>query len=190
MTSNVETTAAPLVPRPILDGPVGIRGFLLLFTVGQIVALLINGAQLPSLLEGFAPDVWALGNSIPAYRPMVVIEALGQVAIIGCGAIGLWLLLRKDVRTPRFYRIFLAFVVGYGLIELGGSHLVYSDFIELATQAGQPTQDLEGLRREASTTALRMIAGCLVWGLYWRKSKRVANTFVEVPAVDSASRGA
>lgn len=183
MTSSAETPAAELTP-PIpssVRGPIGIRGFLLFFTVGQIAAVLFGLTQVPALLEGFTADAWALGNSSPVYRPMVIIEAIAQLATIGCGAVGLWLIFRKDARAPRFYRVFLAAVVGYGLIELSGMYLVYSDLLELAVQAGQPTQELEGLQQEANTTAVRGIAYSFIWLAYWHNSKRVSNTFVRTP---------
>ena len=111
-----------------LQGPKGIGGWLLLFTVGQILALILNVRSAIDL-SGFSEEAWALGEYITVYRPLIIIEAIGSVLLCIGGAVGLSLILLKKPQTPRFYTMFLAFVVGFGLIAFVGVALLYPKLI-------------------------------------------------------------
>jgi hypothetical protein len=184
---STKEPASQIGPLPSLDrlqGPAGIGGWLLLFIVGQIVALILN-LQSAIDLSGFSREAWALGDHISIYRPLVVAEEAWALLLCIGSVVGLILLLRKRPETPRFYVVFLTFVAGYGLLEFGGMELLYPKLIAYIQTLGGATAGLVEQRSSQSTVGLRQIAYSLIWLLYWRTSRRVANTFP--PALAQAS---
>ncbi len=159
------------------QGESGIGGLLVLFIVTQATAILFSIVQSPTIIAGFRPDSWALGERASLYRPLLLFEALGQGARLVCMVFGLVLLLRRRPSTPRFYQIFLAAAIVFGLVDAVGVWATYGQLLPLIAQSGQPANLVESAREQSVVSALRMAGYAGIWFLYWRGSERVHRTF-------------
>lgn len=159
------------------QGPKGIGGWLLLFVVGQVLSLILNVRNALDLSK-FSQDAWSLGDHVSLYRPLIVIEELCTVLLCVGGVVGLILLIRKKPQTPRFYFDYLVFVAGFGLLEIGGMALLLPRLAAFIHASGGSTEALIQDQSALNATELQQIAYGLVWLLYWRKSRRVASTFI------------
>src|SRR2546427_2352889 len=88
-------------------GPRGIGGWLAFFVVSQLISAALTLVSLIGNLDAFRGDAWALGDQVPVYRPLVIIETVAQVALVALIAVGLALLFKQHPSTKTFYTRFL-----------------------------------------------------------------------------------
>ena len=161
--------------EPSRDEPIG--GLLLVFLVMQGATLLLDAVALRTLPATFQPGTWALGALSPLYRPLVVAEAVARVLVVVLPVIGFALTFRRSPLAPPVWIGYLAFCVGYGLLEVIGTRLVASQLAAPLLQRGESTREVERLAREATITGARTMIYGVFWGAYWLVSERVARTF-------------
>ena len=113
--------------------------------------------------------------SVPYFQLFVVAEVVCQVVLLAGLVAGLVMIFKRHFRTPVYYQLLLAFVVVFGLIELAGTYLTFGVLADLAGDEVGDDASLDTFQAYAS--GARMIVWALIWTLYWRRSKRVANTF-------------
>ena len=116
------------------------------------------------------------------FQLFVVTEVVCQVVLLAGIVTGLVMIFKRHFRTPAYYQVLLAFVVVFGLIELAGTYLTFGALAELAGDEVSDEVSLDAYQAYAS--GARMILWAGIWTLYWRRSKRVANTFAARPAAE------
>ena len=177
----------PAVPRraPTFELPRGtdrIGGWLLLFLITQGVSALYVLSRAGALMDALSPDAWVVGNYVPHYRLLAVVElvmGLGQAVL---APIGIAFAIRRSRRTPLFFETLLAAMFAYQALEMLVAPQVFGDIIALARRAGTLTPALE---RSGDSLVFRTARGmgyAALWFFYWLRSSRVAATFRE-PAV-------
>jgi hypothetical protein len=193
MDSDSPSAEAGPTPRGFrpFPGPVGVEGFLLFFVIVQVAALGINFVRLLRLAAGITLETWSLGDVVPGFRPLIVSEVVMNLVLVVGAAFGLWLLSRKDARTPAYHVAFLCLVAVFGITEIVGAALVYPRLVAVVADAGNATDQLQQAQTQSLTGGFRMIIGGLLWAWYWHASERVANTFTRRAPADAAiARGA
>ena len=158
-------------------GPRGIGGWLAFFVVSQLISVALTLANVIGNLDAFSGDAWALGDQVPIYRPLLIVETVAQVALVALIAVGLTLTFKLHPSTKTFYTRFLLGVFIYAVIEFAGLKLLYGQMTDLVVSAGQPTTELEESGSKATVATLRLALYSLIWLAYWKQSVRVANTF-------------
>ena len=170
-----------------LTTPKGIAGWLMLFVIGQVITAIVAAVRLPSSLTTFSSPTWSIGDQVPLYHFLLVLEALADFVLLFGAVTGLVLIWRRHPSTPRFVQVYLLFILLYGVVELSLLPRVYDGMSALVRQNGGSTTELDDERLEAIGNTGRMAAYAAVWILYWLRSRRVANTFAQPRAL---TRGA
>lgn len=169
-------------------GPVGVRGWLLWLGIGQVFGVLVGLTSWGTLGESLGGDVWAFGEQVRWHRPLLLLETAAQVAMPIAGVVGLFLISRRDPMTPTFYVWFLGLLAAYGVAGYIGIQAVSTELEALLARHGGSLEEVRQMRTDATSNALRLVAVGLVWGLYWRRSRRVKNTFgATLPATTHAT---
>lgn len=158
------------------EGPRGLGGWITVFLIAQTVAFGVAVYRLPGALTFFSDGTWELGEQIKVLRPILLIEtAFHFLGLVGL-PLGFYLTLRRSPATPLFWRVFLALLVTYAVVDLMAVLVMRFELANLMT-----ARELEAWQAEMKSAfrqAVRQMAGSLLWLGYWWRSVRVANTFV------------
>ena len=148
----------------------GIGGWLLLFVIGRVIALLAWAPQFRTSWHNYVGSI-GIATAVTGMQPLIVLETV--VAFLGfpLTLVGLVLLLRRSPYAPRYWFAFLAFTAAYSLLDVGVMHFIRAG-LERFVDPGSKTG---GGRSHLAT--LELAAFSLLWALYWAKSQRVRATF-------------
>ena len=160
--------------------PRGLGGWLILVAIGLIVTPL----RLVYLLVGtytpiFANGKWAALTSEsgaayhPLWRPVLLLEIIGNAALAIAAVIGLVLFFRRSVLFPRFMIGFYVFGALFLMTDF-----VLSRRIPAVASSGDPS---------GGRDLARSIVTCAIWVPYMLKSRRVHKTFREGGVTDEAA---
>lgn len=148
----------------------GIGGWLLLFVIGRVIALLAWAPQFRTSWHNYLGSI-GIATAVTGMQPLIVLET--AVAFLGfpLTLVGLVLLLRRSPYAPRYWFAFLAVTAGYSLLDVGVMHFIrpgLERFVDPGSKTGGGRSHL---------AALELAAFSLLWALYWAKSQRVRATF-------------
>lgn len=137
----------------------GVRGWLLLFTLGLLPHLALSGAYLADAMR-----------SRTAGGPWLVLATL---TLVGHGT-GLALILRRHRLAPAFFTLYLPLSIAAALLTPG----VGAAQAEEAVRLGMidPSEQARVAASAPGRIALAVAVGALCLG-YWLKSRRVRATF-------------
>ncbi|MGJ4857842.1 DUF2569 domain-containing protein [Labrys sp. La1] len=152
---------------PPVVGPVGIGGWLVLPLLDIVITPFYSVYEVYSMLTGWdllGPNVGgAVDGRFEAARLPLLAYAFTSVARGALAAYCLSLMLKRSPQTPRWMIIYYAIEFMFGFLDF---------FINRA---------LEGILQQAGSQDYWIlafnIAICLIWIAYFRRSRRVANTF-------------
>lgn len=153
--------------------PKGIGGWLVLPALGLLISpirfcFLFYSSILPSLM----PATWnALTNSnSPAYHPLwgplIVFESISNLALFIFTLRLLWLFFKKSNRVPGLVVIWLVLSMALQVVDI----LFAAQIPAVAVQQN----NLESVK-----DLTRSLVAAVIWIPYFKRSKRVKNTFVE-----------
>lgn len=150
-----------------IAGPVGIGGWLLLPLLDILINPFYSAYEIYSTLTGWnllGPFVGgAEDGRFEAARLPLLAYAFTSVVRAALAAYCLYLMLKRSPRTPRWMIIYYAVELVLGFLDFF-LHRVVEDMLQQANP-----QDY---------WVLPFIAAiCLIWIAYFRRSRRVANTF-------------
>lgn len=152
----------PLVPiSQTGTGPSGVGGWLLFYCIALTIL-----SPLLSLIQA-AGTIDATGK-VPGMRAPLLVETGGVLLLVGCGVIVgilLW------IRHPAALRIVKAFLIG----RL--TAFVIIEIITLVLMRDMESRLLEAGIGGAVGSTIREAIYFLIWWFYFKRSKRVANTF-------------
>src|SRR5262249_37250424 len=99
--------------------PVGISGWLLLFTIGQIATpLTIIGRSGPMFESLDNSPLWDAGGFVWFLRPLIVIERLIRMMQVALPVIGVILIVRRSRFTPRFWVAYFSVMFAYTMTDI------------------------------------------------------------------------
>jgi hypothetical protein len=153
----------------------GVRGWLLLFVIGQIGVVLVQLLGLPAAWAPFTNGSLDLAGQFILLGPLLVVEFLAHVAQIVLPAVGLTLIFRRSRYAPAFWVSYLLLLVGYAVLDVVGTQVVFSQMTEVFGTEALGTAQTE--ISAARITNLRLGFAATLWAAYWIKSERVAVTF-------------
>lgn len=152
--------------NPILRGSVtGIGGWLILAAIFIPISIINVLFSSINSLKALEPGVWdslttpGLSTFIPYFSEFFIFEMILNASIIILLLYAAFLFYRKSARLPKFFILMLAYSF---LAQI-------ADFT--AASAILPTD-------VSYRHMLQALVPLIVWGLYFTKSKRVKNTFV------------
>jgi hypothetical protein len=158
----------------------GIGGWLALFALGRVVAIVVTLKQTGSSWRDYAGSA-GIGAAVNGLGPLILLETVVAFVSLPLALGGLILLLRRSPYAPRF---FFAFLVFNAVFPLGDAFAM--SFIEPGLKRLVGADALANKDVNSRLSALiRQAAFSLIWALYWVKSKRVRATF-GAGALDSA----
>jgi hypothetical protein len=146
------------------------------FILGQIVTVLLLLVRIPEVWQPFNDGTWAFGSVLTGLRFILIIETAFHLIQIVVPTIGIYLTVKHDHKTPRFWFAYLASVVVYGIIDVFGAGQVQNQMGQILGNS-QEMQRSSADMQAAQVLNLRLILWALVWVLYWCRSKRVQHTF-------------
>jgi len=150
-----------------IDGPTGVGGWLGFFVVA--LGLISPGAGLVQMLSLYSdPSIAAAFGS--SWTPVQIAEwTLFALSVAGCWYL-VWRLLNVQARST-----VPVVIAGIWLISVGGVAL---EFLVVALGSDVALGTLVGT---GGVEVVRPIIFCTIWTLYFRVSKRVANTYRDEP---------
>ena len=153
----------------------GVGGWMIWFLFGQGVTILWTLVELPTAYAPFHDGTWEMGQVLPAFQPILMLELLVSSIQIAAPALGMYLTLTRDPRAPRLWFVYLATMLVYSIVEVVGWQELRS---ELARSFGQAAAD-EASKEIASDMmrTARTILWAPIWMAYWSVSRRVRVTF-------------
>jgi len=153
--------------------PKGIGGWLVLPTLGLLISPLRFGFQFySSMLPVLVPSAWnALTNSSsPAYHPLwgplIVFEVVSSLALFIFTLRLLWLFFKKSNRVPELFVMWFVLSVALQVVDI----LFAAQIPAVAVQQ----TDFESVKDLISS-----LFAAAIWIPYFKRSKRVKNTFIE-----------
>ncbi len=146
----------------------GFGGWFVWFFISTVAGIAYQGYWL--VRSGGYLHAWST-SQLPQARVVLGIEVVLTFIRIGLfigRAAGLWLFVNEDRRTPAFWTGYFTAAVPVQLVFrlLGAA---------LASRALDETFATAALANARGT--LGPIAVCVVWAFYWRRSRRVRNTY-------------
>ena len=159
--------------------PSGIRGWLLLFVIGQIALVIYAVAVLPSVV-GSTIRQWPRGHNISMLRPVLTLGLFGSLFTTVLPLIGLGLIQTRSPDAPRYWSTCLAFMALYAAAAFILNVVLSNQLVNVVGPAG--AHDAAKSLDERNGGYIRMVVGTLIWASYWRRSLRVRNTFGATPA--------
>ena len=167
----------PAPPGPptdeyIADQPVGIRGWLTLFIIGQSIAFVVHAVRFPEALEGISGVAWHLGPVASLMRPMLVFETAFHVLQLLAPVVGLYLIVRRNRYAPRFLFAYMSAAAVFVVVDMATLPLLSRQLAPF-----QEGVDPNAETNKASRENLRALIGSILWAGYWVKSRRVRVTF-------------
>jgi hypothetical protein len=172
---RVSVAGPPLVDQapPLLSEQklCGLGGWLILVCIGLFVSPLLILFNLGSGWEGYlSQSVWQEvamphgGQYHPLWAPLLMVELMGNIALLGWVVLLLILFFGKRRLFPKLYIAFLLANLCLVLFDTVGAQLIPY----LAEQSGPDSM------RDLTRAAF----GAAIWGSYMTKSRRVKLTFV------------
>lgn len=158
----------------------GIGGWLVLFTLGRTVAILLTLGQIGPTWHNYVGSI-GIAAAVNGMRPLVVLETVIAFISLPLQIVGLMLVVRRSPYAPRFWFAFLAVNAVYVLGDALALSLIEPQLRTLAGGAALTPKDVNS----ALQGPVRQAVFTLAWALYWVKSKRVRATF-GAGALDSA----
>ncbi|AIQ70823.1 DUF2569 domain-containing protein [Paenibacillus graminis] len=156
----------------IPHGPSGLGGWLVLVQIGLIATLFLVALQLLNYnLPSFNPEYWDILTSKegelyhPLWAPLIIFEAASNVLLLLLCVFTLVLFYQKKALLPRMIILLYCINLLISVIDY-----TLSLNIPLINEMG----GVNGIR-----DLLRSLFTCIIWVAYFRKSERVANTFVQ-----------
>lgn len=151
---------APSADPTASAAPVGIGGWLLVFTVGLVPHLVLSGRHIAAALQG-APGTGGLFG------------ALAVLTLVGHG-LGLLLIVRRHRFAPAFFTLYLPLAIAAAVLtpEVGTLQAAEAGRLGIADAAAQA--------RMVASATVRIAVGVLVaalWIGYWARSRRIRATF-------------
>lgn len=145
----------------------GIKGWLGVFTLG---AILTPFSIILGQVTGFSSmkNLWNLG-----YKQIVMIEILGNLALVVLSGYGIWLILKLKARVKRFYIYLLLFDFVFLLIDSGFTRNIIQDLVNRGTIDSSTGVSLSA---NSGSGAARAFLVAIIWIPYLLKSKRVKMT--------------
>ena len=149
-------------------GPNGLGGWLILVAIGLVITPIIliftiTEYNLPVFNDAEIWDTFTDPNSayyLPLFSLLAYFELIGNIIILLCSLLFLYLFFTKKKLFPKIYYWFLIVNLVFILIDelLTNSMFVFEEF--------------------AFSETLRQAFTCAIWLPYLKVSKRVRNTFV------------
>ncbi len=149
----------------------GIGGWLLFFTIGQAINLLVSLVGLGTAMQELADSI-AVGTVLIGMQPLVVLETGMHALAIPVALGGLVLLIRRSAHAPRFWFAYLAASCVYLAVDLLALTFIESQMLRLL---GEEIAQ-EGTDGTRVALVMQLIASAL-WATYWVRSRRVRTTF-------------
>ncbi len=158
-------TPTPAQPMPVPLGPTGVGGWLLLFCVG----LTVLG---PLFFINQTTEAWkgaeAAFSHFPSLKTGVIVENTGLALIQVCSVVvGLILWGARSGGRALAMRFLIFRISAFGGVEL----------ITLLVLGDLPTDVLTAVLGGIVGSASKEAFYCTVWWFYFKKSKRVRNTY-------------
>jgi len=151
--------------------PEGIGGWLVLPLLGLIISpFRVSFSLYRDIWPVFSGGHWqALTTSTseayhPLWAPLLVLELVGNVAIVIVGLVALWLFLRKSRLAPRWVISWLGLIFALTVTDF-----VLANRIPIVAAEKDP---------EAIKELARSVIAAAIWIPYFLVSKRVKATFV------------
>jgi hypothetical protein len=165
-----------------------VEGWLSWFVLSCVVSFIVMLTRLSDVGETLGHGVWMLGAAVPAYHPLLFLEATQQVFSLSSIVIGLLLMIRRSSITPAFWVLSLVISGAYTLIDLiAASELIWNIRHIMGEEMGRA---FEQGAQSATTTNGRTLLFAVAWSAYWIQSKRVRVRFAPNDiAVASAALG-
>ena len=151
----------------------GISGWLLLFVVAQVVAVLSSLMRYSRILSEYRESI-GVSAVVTGMRPMLVVETTIQLVLPAFIVLGLVLIVRHSRYAPRFWFGYLLTLAVYLAVDRLLMLRVESELTRLvgATYAEESAK-YGPLRR----SMVAQIVTALVWATYWTRSMRARATF-------------
>jgi len=153
---------------------VGVAGWLLLFTIGQVVTPLIVLARSNALMFASNP-LWNMGRAGAMFRPLIMFERGFFLAKLAVPIIGVALIVKRSRFAPRFWVAFFAYATAFIAFDLVADWVLVNQLVR--EFGAEITATFRLGASNALTSNLRGIAFSLIWGAYWTRSVRVRATF-------------
>lgn len=160
---QIQEEIAESLPYP--NAPVGVKGWLLLFCIGRTILSPLLWVNQSTGYVGWFKAHWM---TEPVLRNWHLLDRLVWTFLVLYGAVAgfqLWTRRRNALKSIRVYlliRLFAVPLLALGLFLLRGS---------------MDTQTFINLLGYERRTFIREGTYLLTWWLYFKKSKRVANTY-------------
>jgi hypothetical protein len=158
---------------PILVGPIGIGGWLILPIIGFFGAIILTAKNLLEILKEDNLEGLKLiynsstENSLASLQFPIILSTMAGCFIILSGVYCLYLVFTKKHSIIKFATAHYIILAIGGLIDLWGG---------IVLQTAIPDTPLE---KETIKGAIQGIIAALVWIPYFNYSKRVKNTFIK-----------
>lgn len=177
--------------RPAADGtpglaptaaPSGIGGWLLLFTIGQLLGIAIWFVRLRETWVEHV-DGMGVGAAMTGMQSLLVLESATYLLALPVVLGGLVLMARRSSYAPRYWFAYLVVSGAYLLVDVLATPFVVSQMERLVGAEAVEEVGVAGTMREQ----IRQLGFTLVWALYWARSRRVRATF-GAAALDPTAR--
>jgi hypothetical protein len=183
MSEIVQTTAtAPPGPAVAPDfGSIakskleGVRGWLLLFVIGQSLRSLLALSMIRDAFSAYFDGTMSLGLQFPIFLILIPIETLAHLAQIVMPIIGFVLMRRRSVHTKPFWILFLVSLAAYALIDNISGKIGLSQLVDV--YGAEAMSESSAAMDEAFRENLQLMFYSVIWSAYWYRSKRVAATY-------------
>jgi len=175
----------PPLPTPpaypaFSSAPVGISGWLLLFTFGQIVVPLIGLAR--SWHTVFSPfsnnPLWDAHGVAWFVRPLIASEKLFPILHLALQPVGVVLIVRRSRFAPRFWAGFLITLATYLVLDAAVAQALAASLTDVVGR--EIGQGFALAASHATITNVRNAGFAIIWATYWCRSTRVRMTFGSV----------
>ena len=173
----IRRTPAPAAPadgaawRAFPSRLSGVGGWLLLFTIGQSVGILVWLARARSSLDEYAGGI-GIAAAVPGLEPLIVLEAAMFLLGLAIAVVGLFLIMRRSAYAPRFWFASLASICAYQVLDLVAMQSINPRLVQLVG-----AKALAGTGSTEIASEVRLLIVGLIWLAYWSKSQRVRETF-------------
>lgn len=148
----------------------GFGGWLTWFFISGMGAVIAQGYSLvlrAEILHALSPAL-----QLPHTRTVLAIEIVRTfilVILFGGRITGLWMFVNEDKRTPAFWTAYFTAAIplelAFGVLGVATSAVAWF------------SEGLAAAVRAHTAETVWPIAFAVAWGLYWRRSRRVRNTY-------------
>ena len=150
-----------------IEGPVGLRGWLILPILHVVSSIGMTGFNLIPLVQNYEGVVAIARGStdqLVAMRLPMALSLLGSLGLIAVAAAGLYAMLVRSPRAPKI-------MIGFYLVActVTGEEIISDKLIQGILN--------EPADASVTTTFIRAVVLSCIWIPYFIRSRRVANTF-------------